>query len=36
MWNISGLDAVKITYTDGTKFCIGTDEPDQLLQALGY
>ena len=36
MWNIFRLDAVEITYTDSTKFRIGTDEPDQLLQALSY
>lgn len=36
MWNISRLDAVEITYTNGTKFRIGTDEPDRLLRALGY
>ncbi|MAH16898.1 MAG: hypothetical protein CL960_00125 [Euryarchaeota archaeon] len=36
MWNISGLDAVEITYASGKKFRIGTDEPGRLLQALGY
>ena len=34
LWNISGLDAVEITYKDGKKFRIGTDEPEKLLQAL--
>ncbi|MDP6835279.1 MAG: hypothetical protein QF392_03825 [Candidatus Poseidoniia archaeon] len=36
MWNIYGLDAVEITYTSSKKFRIGTDEPEQLIQALGY
>ena len=34
MWNISGLDAVELTYHDGKKFRIGTDEPEALLEAL--
>ncbi len=34
MWNIAGLDAIEITYFNGDKFRIGTDEPDKLLQAL--
>ena len=35
MWNASGLDAVEITYKNGKKFRIGTDDPEGLLQALG-
>jgi energy-coupling factor transporter transmembrane protein EcfT len=34
MYNISGLDAVELTFTDGKKFRIGTDEPDKLLSAI--
>ena len=34
MWNISGLDAIELTYRDGKKFRIGTDEPEALLEAL--
>lgn len=34
MWNIAGLDAIEITYPNGDKFRIGTDEPDKLLQVL--
>ena len=33
MWNISGLDAVELTYHDGKKFRIGTNEPETLLEA---
>ena len=34
MWNIFGLDAVELTYHNGKKFRIGTDEPEALLEAL--
>ena len=34
MWNISGLDAIELTYHNGKKFRIGTDEPEALLEAL--
>ena len=34
MWNISGLDAVELTYHNGKKFRIGTDEPEALLETL--
>tara|TARA_B110000037_G_scaffold174526_1_gene198773 strand:- start:615 stop:1040 length:426 start_codon:yes stop_codon:yes gene_type:complete len=34
MWNASGLDAVEITYKNGKKFRIGTDDPEGLLSAL--
>ena len=34
MWNISGLDAIELTYHNGKKFRIGTDEPEVLLEAL--
>ena len=36
MWNISGLDAVEITYAGGRRFRVGTDDPKGLLAALGY
>jgi hypothetical protein len=32
MYNISGLDAVELTLSDGKKFRIGTDEPDELVR----
>ena len=34
MWNISGLDAIKLTYQDGNEFRIGTNQPQELYQAL--
>jgi len=34
MWNVSGLDAVELTYRDGNHFRIGTDEPDELARAI--
>ena len=34
MWNISGLDAIKLTYQDGNRFRIGTNQPQELYQAL--
>jgi hypothetical protein len=34
MWNMSGLDAIELTYHNGKKFRIGTDEPEALLEAL--
>ena len=34
MWNIAGLDAVELTYTDGKRFRIGTDEPRELAEAI--
>jgi len=36
MWNISGLDAVELTYTNGKKFRIGTDQPQALLGVLRH
>lgn len=35
LWNVSGLDAVRVTFRDGRHFRIGTDDPDGLLAALG-
>ena len=34
LWNVSGLDAVELTYRSGKKFRVGTDEPDRLLKAI--
>ena len=34
MWNVSGLDAVELTYTSGKRFRIGTDDPQELAAAI--
>lgn len=34
LYNISGLDAVEITFKDGKKVRIGTDQPQQLAEAI--
>jgi len=34
MWNVSGLEAVELEYTDGGRFRIGTDEPEKLAAAV--
>lgn len=34
MYNVWGLDAMEFDLADGTKFRIGTDEPEDLLAAL--
>lgn len=34
MYNVWGLDAVELDMADGTKFRIGTDEPDDLIAAI--
>jgi hypothetical protein len=34
LWNVWGLDAVELQLRTGTRFRIGTDEPQALLQAL--
>ena len=34
MWSISALDAIELTYQDGNKFRIGTNQPQGLYQAL--
>lgn len=34
LWNVAGLDAVELTFSNGKKFRIGTDEPGKLLEAL--
>ena len=35
LWNVSGRDAVEIKLANGRTFRIGTDEPEELLRALG-
>ena len=34
LWNVSGLDAVEVTFANGRKFRIGTDDPEPLLTAI--
>jgi len=34
LWNVWGLDAVELDLTNGRRFRIGTDEPDELLAAI--
>lgn len=34
MWNVSGLNAVQLTFTGGKHFRIGTDEPAALESAI--
>jgi hypothetical protein len=34
LWNVSGLDAVELTFANGRKFRVGSDEPNQLVAAL--
>jgi hypothetical protein len=34
LWNVSGLSGVEIQFDDGHRFRIGTDEPDELVEAL--
>lgn len=34
LWNLWGLDAVELQLRNGTRFRIGTDEPQALLGAL--
>ncbi len=34
MWNVSGLRAVELTFRDGSRFRIGTDEPEVLVKAI--
>lgn len=34
LYNVSGLDAVELVLSNGTKLRIGTDEPDQLVAFL--
>ena len=34
LYNVSGLDAVEITRRDGSRFRLGTDQPERLARAL--
>jgi hypothetical protein len=34
MWNVSGFDAVEITYASGKRFRIGTNQPKELAAAI--
>lgn len=34
LWRISGLVAVQLTFDDGRRFNIGSDEPEKLAQVL--
>lgn len=34
LWNVSGLRAVELTLTNGKRFRIGMDEPDELARAI--
>ncbi len=36
LWNVWGLDAVELQLRNGTRFRIGTDEPQALLTALRH
>jgi len=34
LWNVSGLRAVEFLLKDGSRFRIGTDEPEALVKAI--
>ena len=34
LYNVSGWNAVEITLRNGRRFCLGTDEPENLLKAI--
>lgn len=34
LYNVYGLDAVEIAYSNGKRTLIGTDEPDRLVEAI--
>ena len=34
MWNIWGLQTVQITFSDGKRFLIGTDDPEGLTRGF--
>lgn len=34
LWNVSGFDAVELTYQSGRHFRVGTDEPELLCEAV--
>jgi hypothetical protein len=34
LYNVSGFDAVVITLGNGSRFCLGTDQPNELVAAI--
>jgi hypothetical protein len=34
LYNVSGWKAIEITLRSGRRFCLGTDEPENLLNAI--
>ena len=34
LYNVSGWEAVEITLRNGRRFCLGTDEPEDLIRAI--
>lgn len=34
LYSVSGLDAVEVTMKDGSRFSLGTDQPERLARAL--
>ena len=34
LWNVSGLQAVELVLNNGKRFRIGTDEPENLVNAI--
>ena len=34
LYNVSGWKAVEITLRNGRRFCLGTDEPEDLIRAI--
>lgn len=34
LYNVSGFDAVVIALRDGSRFCLGTDQPNELVAAI--
>jgi hypothetical protein len=34
LYNVSGFDAVAITLRNGRRFCLGTDQPAELVDAI--
>lgn len=34
LWSVSGFQAVEIALKDGNRFRVGTDEPEELLDAI--
>lgn len=34
LYNVSGFDAVVVTLRNGRRFCLGTDQPNELIAAI--